>query len=161
MPTENLKSNQSELILDLNFEDLNDFQQAVDIYSPVPLQWNPDYKVIAENKVKIGNWFPKNRSSLKCLFKKNKKQIPSLHIILKSRHGEQVVCNVQTLWVQPEHRGSGFGSMLKCVGEKWCIIQGDKKISTHVYVDNLLMPKITKKKGFYSTRFKMQKELKP
>lgn len=161
MATKNLKSNQSELILDLNFEDLNDFQQGVEIYSPVPLQWNPDYKVIAENKMKIGNWFPKNRSFLTCLIKKNKKQIRGLHIILKSRHGEQFVCNVETLWVRPEHRGSGYGLLLKCAGEKWCIIQGDKKISTHVYVDNVLMLKSAKKKGFCPTRFEMQKELMP
>lgn len=146
-------------ISELDFGNQKDFQQVVDIYLNIPKSWNPAYKSSVENRSNLEKWMIENKPHLKCLIIKKDDFIKALHILLKSQQNKDTVCSIQTIWVDSQYRGHGWASELKKAGEQWAANQGAKKLITHVYVDNPLMLKINKKKGFLPIRLEMQKEL--
>lgn len=151
------KNFESLKIRDINFDDEAELKTLAKLYVSVPLSWDSNYSFTEETVQKNYDWLLAKKDCLKCLVVTDQSKIVGIHILIKEHSSEN--CSIKTLWLEDQFRKQGIGSRLKQVGEDWAKAVGAKKMVTQVMSNNPAMFEINKKKGFFLTKFEMEKPL--
>ena len=146
----------------LNINDETELRSAAYIHESTPQNWDPTYKV---TDARVLFWIDYLKSLLLneksfAVVAKEGSLIVGLHWLKMADKFGKPCADIESLWVQEDHRKSGVGSELKRLGEEWAKSQGAKIITTSVHYTNKKMIEFNLNKGFEPLQVEMIKSLK-
>jgi len=125
-----------------------------------PKLWNPDYRVsdadIEKTVQRIKN--TKNEDLFLAIAEDNKGQAQGFIWAYKQEKPKDSIM-ILSLYTTEEYRRCGVATNLKELLEKWCQIEGIKKIQTTVHYNNPNMMELNQKLGYIPGMVYMTKTL--